>query len=95
MSKSESTLVISTRAVINTTSALFSFKGTRDARKFFYLYENVVTKSLTGIEKAEKIVAYPTRADFGFYFHRFTLDKAPIEEAKGDIGEVLDSKDGL
>ncbi len=66
---------------MNTLSELITFKGTEDASKFFYLYENVVTKSLPDIEKAEKIVAYLTGAAFDFYFDRLTLDNAPTEEA--------------
>ncbi len=67
---------------MNTPSELITLKGTEEARKFFYLYENVVTKSLPDIEKAEKIVAYLTGAAFDFYFDRFTLDIAPTEEGK-------------
>ena len=82
VSKTESTLVIPTGAVMNNLSELITFKGTEDARNFFYRYENVVTKSLPEIEKAEKIVAYLTGAAFNFYFDRFTLDNGPIDEAK-------------
>ncbi len=31
---------------MNTPSEVTTFKGSEDARNFFYLYENVVTKSL-------------------------------------------------
>ncbi len=68
---------------MNTPSELTTFKGSEDARKFFYLYENVVTKSLPDSERAEKIVAYQSYVAFDFYFDRFTLDNAPTEEAKG------------
>ena len=68
---------------MNTSSELTTFKGSEDARKFFYLYENVVTKSLPDSERAEKIVAYQSYVAFDFYFDRFTLDNAPTEEAKG------------
>ena len=74
--------MIPTGAVMNNISALITFKGTEDARKFFYLYENVVKKSLPDIEKAEKIVAYLTGAAGNFCFDRFTLDNGPIDEAK-------------
>ncbi len=67
---------------MNTPSELITFRGTEDARKFFYLCENVVTKSLLDIEKAGKIVAYLTGAAFDFYFDRFTLDNAQTEEGK-------------
>ena len=53
-----------------------------DARKFFYLYENVVTKILPDSERAEKIVAQQSDAAFDFYFDRITLDNTPTEEAK-------------
>ena len=58
------------------------FEGDEDARKFFYLYENVVTKSLPDCARAEKIVAYLSGAAFDFYFDRFTLDNALTEETK-------------
>ncbi len=58
------------------------FKSTEDARKFFYLYENLVTKNLPVEEKAEKIMVYGTGAAFDFYFSRFTLKNAFTEEAK-------------
>ena len=66
---------------MNIPSELITFEGTEDARKFFYLSENVVKKSLPDIEKAEKIVAYLTGAAFDIYFYRFTSDNAPTEEA--------------
>ena len=40
---------------MDTTSELMIFNGNADARKFFYLYENVVTKGLPGKEKAENL----------------------------------------
>ena len=72
---------------MNTPSELTTFNGNEDARKFFYLYENVVTKGLPDSERAEKIVAYLSEAAFDFYFDCFTLDNAPTEEAK-DYGLV-------
>ncbi len=42
-------------ATMNTTSELTTFKVSEDARKFFYLYENVMTKSLPDRERAEKL----------------------------------------
>ncbi len=68
-------------------SKLTTFKGYEDARNFFYLYENVVTKSLPDSERAEKSVAYLSGAAFDFYIGRFALDNAPTEEAK-DYGVV-------
>ncbi len=79
--------MIPTGAVINTPSELTTFKGSEDARNFFYLYENVLTKSLPDSKRAEKIVAYLSDADFDFYCDRFTLDNALNEEAK-DYGLV-------
>ncbi len=72
---------------MSTPSKLTRLKGYEDARKFFYLYENVVTKSLPDSERAEKSVAYLSRAAFDFYIGRFTLDNAPTEESK-DYGVV-------
>ena len=36
-------------------SDLMTFNGNEDARKFFYLYENVVTEGLPEKERAEKL----------------------------------------
>ena len=72
---------------MNTPSELTTFKGSEDARKFFYLYGSVVNKSLPGSKRAEKIVTYLSDAAFDFYFYHFTLDNAPTEEAK-DYGLV-------
>ncbi len=55
------------------------FKDVEDARKFFQLYEDVVTKNLPDSERAEKIVAYLSRVAVDFYFDRFTLDNALTE----------------
>ncbi len=57
MSKAETTMVIPTGAVMNTPSELTIFKNDENAYKFFYLFENVVTKNLPDSERAEKIVA--------------------------------------
>ena len=76
---------------MNTLSDLSTIKGSEDARKFFFLYENVVTKGLPDSERAEKIVAYLGYAAFDFNFDCFTLDNAPTEEAKdyGLVKEVM------
>ena len=68
-------------------SELMIFNGSEDARKFFYLYENVVTKGLPDKEKAEKIVAYLAGTAFDSYFYRFAMESGPINEAK-DYGKV-------
>ena len=39
---------------MDTPNELVIFHGNEDARKFFYLHENVVTKGLPDKEKAEK-----------------------------------------
>ena len=67
---------------MSTPSELTTFKGDEEARKFFFLYKNVVTKSLPDNEMAEKIVAYLSGAAFDFYFDRLSLDNATAEEAK-------------
>ena len=68
---------------MDTSSELMIFNGNEDARKFFYLYENVETNGLPYKEKAEKIVAYLAGTAFDFYFDRFTMDNGPTDEAKG------------
>ncbi len=72
---------------MNMPSELTTLKDDDDVRKFFSLYENLVTKSLPESERTEKNVAYFSRAAFDFYFDRFTLDKVSTEEAK-DHGVV-------
>ena len=49
---------------------LFSGKG--DARKLFYVFENVIMKGASDEDKAEKVVAYLQGEAFDFYFERFT-----------------------
>ena len=51
MSKSDPIFVI---VVMNTPNELTTFKGSEYARKVFYLYENVVTKSLPDSERELK-----------------------------------------
>ena len=70
-------MVIPTGVVINTPSELTIFKGGEDARKFFYLFDNILTKSLPDRERVEKIVTYLSDTAFGFYFDRFNLDNSP------------------
>ncbi len=67
---------------MNTPSEHTTFKGSQDSRKFFYLYENIVTENLPHSERAEKNVAYLSDSAFEFYFDRFSLANAPTEEAK-------------
>ena len=67
---------------METPSELMVFKGDEDARKFFYIYENVIVKGLPDTTKAEKIVAYLGGDAFDFYFDRFTMDNGPTAEAK-------------
>ncbi len=67
---------------METLSELMVFKGDEDARKFFYLYEDVATKGIPDTAKAEKIVAYLGGEVFDFYFERFTIENGPILEAK-------------
>ncbi len=67
---------------MNTINELTTFKGSQDAQKFFYVYENVVTKSLLDSKRAKKVMAYLSDAVFEFYFDGFTLDNAPTEEAE-------------
>ena len=72
---------------MDTPSEFIIFNGNEDACKFFYLYENLVTKGLPNEGKAEKIVAYLAGTAFYFDFDRFTMDKSPTYEAK-DYGRV-------
>ena len=51
----KTTLVIPTGVVMNTPSELSTFKGSEDARKFFYLDEIVVTKSFLTVREPKKL----------------------------------------
>lgn len=67
---------------MGTLSQLMVFKVGEDARKFFYPYENVVTKGLTEEDQTEIIVVYLDGEAFDFYFERFTMYNWPTPEAK-------------
>ncbi len=41
-------------------SEKLTFNGDTDARKFFYVYENIVQKEATPMEKAERVVQHLT-----------------------------------
>ncbi len=58
------------------------FDGKEDAKKFLYVYENVVKKGKTEDEKADKLVDFLKADAFNYYFYYFTEDNAPTEEAK-------------
>lgn len=59
-----------------------SFDGKGSARKFFYLYENVVIKVRSDEEKDERIVAYLTGDAFEYYFDNFTEENPSTEDAR-------------
>ena len=61
---------------MNNASELTTSKSDEEAHKVFYLFENVVNKSLPYCERAENIVAYLSKAV------RFTLENASTEENK-------------
>ena len=65
-----------------TPSELVMFTGESDARKFFYLFENVLMKDSTDEEKAEKVVCFLSGQAFYFDFDRFTMDNSPNSGAK-------------
>ncbi len=69
--------MIPTGTVMNNPRELNRFEGSEDARKFFYLYENVVSKSLPDSKRAKKNMADLSGAAFDFYFDCFTLKKTP------------------
>ncbi len=45
-------------------SEQLTFNGDTDARKFFYVYENVVQKDASPVEKAERVVQHLTEKAF-------------------------------
>ena len=77
-------MVIPTGVDRNDPSALITFKGAGDARRLFYFYENVVTKSLPESERDEQIVLYLNGTAFGFYFDRVYIYNTLTERAKDD-----------
>ena len=48
----------SSRAMVPPSELKYHFNGKKDAKKFFYVSENVVMKSKTEEEKADSLVAY-------------------------------------
>ncbi len=45
----------------------FQFEGKEDAKKFFYVYENVLMKGKTDEEKAYMLVAHLNAEAFEYY----------------------------
>ena len=70
------------RAKASTSELKYHFSRKEDAKKFFYVYENVVMKTKTEEEKAYSLVAYLDGEAFEYYIHNFTEDNAPNEEAR-------------
>ena len=68
-------------AVMDTPSELMIFNDTKDARKFFYFYENAVTKSLPHKEKAENC-GLSCRNGIWLLLRPFHHDNGPTYEAK-------------
>ncbi len=60
----------------------FQCDGKEDAKKFFYVYENVLMKGKTDEEKADRLLAHLNAEAFEYYFDHFTDENAPTEEAK-------------
>ncbi len=63
-------------------SEQLTFNGDTDARKFFYVYENVVQKDASPVEKAERVVQHLTEKAFDFYYDKFVRDDSPTPESK-------------
>ena len=63
-------------------SELSQFDGKGDARKFFFLLENVLLKEESDADRAVKLVMYLSGPAFDFYFDNFTFDNRPTEDAK-------------
>ncbi len=85
---------------MNIPCELTTFKGSEGTWKFFYLYENVVTKSLLDSERAEMIVAYLSDAAFDFLLwslhsgQRSHWRSQGLRSSKeGNAIEVLDPED--
>ena len=60
----------------------YHLNGKEDAKKFFYVYKNVVMKNKTEKEEADILVAYLDGEAFEYYFDNFTEDNALNEEAR-------------
>jgi len=76
---------------METPSAHRMFKGLGDARKFFYVFENVIAKGESDVERADKIVEYLAGPAFDYYFDHFTMDNGPTEDASSykKVKEVM------
>ncbi len=58
----------------------FQFDGEKDAKRFFYVYENVLMKGRKDEEKADRLVAHLNTEAFEYYFDHFTDENAPTEK---------------
>ena len=54
----------------------YHFNGKEDAKKFFYVYENVIMKNKIEEERADSLVACLDVKAFEYYFDNFTEDNA-------------------
>ncbi len=60
----------------------FHLDGKEDAKKLFYMYENVLMKGRTDEEKANRLVTHLNAEAFENYFDHFTDENTLTEEAK-------------
>ena len=70
------------RAITSPRELKYHFSGKEDAKKFFYVYENVDMKTKTEAEKADSLVAYLDGEASEYYFDKFREGNAPNEEAR-------------
>ena len=63
-------------------SEISQFNESGDARKFFFLFENILLKEESNAERVVKLVMILTRSAFDFYFKYFTFDNRPTENAE-------------
>ena len=60
----------------------YYFNEKKGAKRFFYVYRNVVMKDKTEKDKADNIVAYLDGEAFEYYFENFIYDIALNEEPR-------------
>ena len=56
--------------------------GNEDAKKFFYVYENMMMKRKTDGKKANKLVAFLKADTFDYFIDYFTEGSPPSKRAK-------------
>eukprot|EP00171_Calliarthron_tuberculosum_P005040 IDg5040t1 len=73
------------------------FNGDNDARKFFFVFENIFEKSSSDEEKATRVVGYLTQKAFEFYYETFVREgiRRPESSVYSTVKAALLAKFGF